>query len=60
MVENTNANTPFQGSKKGGATYADMIAHALTKVEDGKGGFLQICDIIEKEFSPHLNWKLER
>lgn len=37
-----------------------MIAHALTKVEDGKGGFMQICDIIEKEFSPHLNWKLER
>lgn len=37
-----------------------MIAHALGQVEGGKGGFLQICNIIEKQFSPCLNWKLER
>lgn len=50
----------LQGSKKGGATYADMIAHSLSKVENGKGAFTEICDIIESKFSEFLNWKLER
>ncbi|CAN0203889.1 unnamed protein product, partial [Ectocarpus sp. 13 AM-2016] len=36
-----------------------MIAHALGKVENGKGAFTQICDIIERQFSEYLNWKLE-
>ncbi|CAN0329418.1 unnamed protein product, partial [Hapterophycus canaliculatus] len=37
-----------------------MIAHSLGKVEDGKGAFTEICDIIESKFSGFLNWKLER
>lgn len=53
-------DTKEKGNKKGGATYADMIAHALSRVEDGKGPFTQICDIIEAQFSDYLNWKLER
>ncbi|CBJ26523.1 conserved unknown protein [Ectocarpus siliculosus] len=56
----SNGNRDQQGgSKKGGATYADMIAHALGKVENGKGAFTQICNIIERQFSEYLNWKLE-
>lgn len=46
--------------KKAGTTYADMIAHALSKVSGGRGAFTEICDIIEAEFTDVLNWKLER
>ncbi|CAM9446213.1 unnamed protein product [Pylaiella littoralis] len=59
-ASNSNSDQPQEkGNKKGGATYADMIAHALSKVEGGKGPFTQICNIIEAQFSDYLNWKLE-
>ena len=50
----------FLQGKKAGTTYADMIAHALGRVEGGRGAFTEICDIIEAQFSDVLNWKLER
>ncbi|CAN0409318.1 unnamed protein product [Discosporangium mesarthrocarpum] len=36
-----------------------MIAHALGKLEEGRGSFREICEIVENDFSSILNWKLE-
>lgn len=55
-----HAHGHMKGKKPGGTTYADMIAHALGKVEGGRAAFNNICQIIERDFNDGLNWKLER
>jgi hypothetical protein len=46
-------------ARPGGATYSDMIAHALKKLPDEHGDFKDICKVIEQDFFEQLNWKLE-
>lgn len=38
----------------------DMIAHAINKLEGCKGNLAEICAIIEADFGPGLNKRLER
>ena len=47
------------GGVPGGATYSDMIAHALGKLTQRVGSFKEICAIVENDFADQLNWKLE-